>query len=66
MKTRKVTLVLPDDLLNEAQRQTGQGITPTVREGLRLLTRKRAYESVRGYRGKVRIDWNKEVMREDR
>jgi hypothetical protein len=66
MKMRKVTLVLPEALLRSAQKQTGQGITPTVREGLYLLTKKQAYESLRSFRGKVQLEWDKEAMREDR
>lgn len=66
MKTRKVTLVLPESLLEQAQKQTGQGITPTVREGLELLTRRQAYDSVRRFRGKLNLSWDKERMREDR
>ena len=33
--TRKVTVHLPDELLERAQRSTGKGLTDTIREGLK-------------------------------
>jgi len=34
---RKVTVELPEDLLQKAQRSTGKGITATIRQGLELV-----------------------------
>lgn len=36
-KNRKITLEIPRDLLDQAQRSTGEGVTATVRRGLELL-----------------------------
>ena len=34
---RKITVHVPEELLDRAREQTGQGITETVRQGLRLV-----------------------------
>ena len=63
---RKVTVVLPEDLLAEARRATGLGTTPTIRRGLELLAAKRAYDAVRKLRGKVRFSIDLKALRRDR
>lgn len=63
---RKVTVVLPGDLLKKAQLASGQGITPTIRRGLELVAAARAYEAVRQLRGKVRFSIDVESLRKDR
>jgi hypothetical protein len=63
---RKVTVVLPQELLSRAQLSTGQGITPTIRRGLELVAAARAYEEIRKLRGKVRFSIDVKSLREDR
>ena len=64
--SRKVTVVLPKELLSRAQKSTGVGITPTIRKGLELVAAARAYEQLRGLRGRVKFSINLEALREDR
>jgi hypothetical protein len=52
--SQKITVEIPQDLLERAQRVTGEGITATVRRGLELLARAEAYDRLRGMRGRVR------------
>lgn len=67
MKTeRKITVHVPDDLLARAQEQTGQGITETVRQGLRLVAASATYGRLRALRGKVPIAIDLESLRADR
>lgn len=54
--TKKVTVNLPVDVLANAQRLTGLGITPTLIEGLREIEKRSKREALRNLRGKVRID----------
>ena len=54
-KARKITVEVPQDLLDQAQQASGAGITQTVREGLRLLAASQAYARLRQFRGKVRF-----------
>ncbi len=54
--TKKVTVHLPSDTLENAQKITGKGITPTILEGLRELERKAKREALRNLRGKVHVD----------
>jgi len=62
---RKITVQLPEELLEKAQRTTGLGITPTIRRGLELVAAGEVYEKLRRLKGKVKfsIDW--ESLRED-
>ena len=62
----KVTVELPKALLKNAQSETGQGITATIREGLRLLASRRAQRELMAYRGKVKFSINLNELREDR
>jgi hypothetical protein len=66
IKSKKVTVDLPEDLLRRAQRATGEGITATIRTGLQLVSATGAYEQLRRLRGRVRfsVDWRQ--LREDR
>lgn len=62
---RKITVHVPADLLDRAQRSTGQGITETVRQGLRLVAAGETFRRVAKLRGKVKfVDYT--LLREDR
>jgi hypothetical protein len=66
MATRKVTIHLDRDLLRRAQRQTGQGVTATLRQGLELVAASRAYDRLRRLRGKVAFSIDLNALRKDR
>lgn len=63
---KKITVHVSEELLRRAQEATGQGITLTIRRGLELLAAARAYEKLRGLRGRVKLDLDLEQLREDR
>ena len=63
---RKVTVMLPDDLLEQAQKTTGKGVTATIRKGLELVAAREAARKLRKLRGKVRFSIRLETIREDR
>ncbi len=65
-KLKKVTLLLPDKLLRDAQAASGQGITPTVRQGLVLVAASRTYDRLRALRGQVTLSIDVDRLREDR
>jgi hypothetical protein len=50
---RKITVEVPLDLLEKAQRASGTGVTQTVRAGLQLVAASRTYARLRRLRGKV-------------
>jgi hypothetical protein len=54
-RARRITANLPEDLLDDALRVTGKGITETLVAGLRLVRRTRAYEKAMALRGKVHL-----------
>lgn len=63
---RKITLEVPEELLERALAASGEGITQTVRQGLQLVAAGRAYEELRRLRGKVKLGLDLEALREDR
>ena len=52
---RKITVEVPRELLEKAQRASASGITHTVRTGLQLVAASRTYARLRQLRGKVRF-----------
>ena len=52
---RRITVEIPSDLLERAQRASSAGITHTVRTGLQLVAASNAYARLRQMRGKVRF-----------
>jgi hypothetical protein len=53
MALKKVTVSLPTDVLESAQRVTGKGITPTILEGLQELERREKRSALRRLKGRV-------------
>jgi hypothetical protein len=63
---RKITLEVPADLLEKAQRASGTGVTQTVRTGLQLVAASRTYARLRQLRGKVRFSRTPAELKFDR
>jgi len=63
---RKITVEVPSDLLDRAQRASGAGITETIRTGLRLVAASRTYARLRKLRGKVRFSRTSADLKADR
>lgn len=66
MAERKITLQVPEDLLERAQRSSGQGITETVRQGLRLVAASDTFRRVSKLRGTVKFSIDPARLRDDR
>jgi hypothetical protein len=63
---RKITVHVPEDLLKKAQRETGEGVTETVRQGLTLVSARSAYSRLRRMRGTVHLTLDLDDIRKDR
>jgi hypothetical protein len=63
---RKITVEVPEDLLEKAQEASGAGITQTVRTGLQLVAASHAYARLRELRGKVRFSQATDELKADR
>jgi hypothetical protein len=63
---RKITVEIPEDLLEKAQRASGTGVTQTVRAGLQLLAASQAYSQLRQLRGKVKFSRTLAEIKADR
>ena len=65
-QTRKITVEIPEELLEKAQKQSRDGVTATVRQGLELLAAGEAYDQLARLEGKVSFSIDLETMRNDR
>lgn len=63
---RKITVDVPSDLLDRAQSFTGEGITETVRTGLKKLDAERTQQEFRELRGTYKFGVSMDELREDR
>jgi hypothetical protein len=66
VKARKITVEVPAELLEKAQRASGSGITQTVRAGLQLMAASEAYARLLQFRGKVRFSRSVKELKDDR
>jgi len=63
-KIRRVTSNLPADLLEEACRVSGAGVTETLTQGLCLVKRGAALTKASRLRGRLKLDVDLRVSRE--
>jgi hypothetical protein len=63
---RKITVEVPLELLEKAQRASGAGVTQTVRTGLQLVAASQTYSRLRDLRGKVRFSRTLADLKADR
>jgi len=63
---RKITVEVPVELLEKAQRASGASITQTVRTGLQLVAASRTYARLRQLRGKVHFTRTWAELKADR
>jgi hypothetical protein len=63
---RKITVQLPADLVERAQKASGQGLTETIRQGLRLVAAGETFRQVAKLRGTVKFSVDLARLREDR
>ncbi len=63
---RKITIEVPPDLLERAQKASGAGVTQTVRTGLQLVAASETYARLRHLRGKVRFSRAAAELKADR
>ncbi|MEW6324770.1 MAG: hypothetical protein AB1515_05230 [Nitrospirota bacterium] len=65
MGARKLTVEVPDDLLERATAATKEGITPTIRRGLELVAAGGAYAKLRKLKGRVKFSVTVSDLREE-
>ena len=66
MDSRRITANLPADLLEQAMRATGRGITETLVEGLERLKRADAHRRALALKGKIQVVVDLDASRERR
>ncbi len=62
----KITVEVPQDLLEKAQQASGTGVTHTVHAGLQLVAASRTYARVLRLRGKIRFTRTLAELKADR
>ena len=65
MGLKKLTIQVPEELLERATAASGQGITPTISRGLELMAASGAYAKLRRLKGKVKFHIKLAELRED-
>jgi len=63
---KKITVEVPEELLKNAQAQTNEGISQTVRLGLQLLAAAKSFQQLRNMKGKVKFSKTAYQLKEDR
>jgi hypothetical protein len=63
---RKITVEVPEALLEKAKKASGSGTTQTVRAGLQVIAASQAYAKLRKFRGKVRFAHTARELKADR
>jgi hypothetical protein len=63
---RKITVQVPEDVLAKAQAYTGEGVTETVRAGLKKLASMRAQQELLKLRGKVKFSMTSDELKSER
>ncbi|HMI95920.1 MAG TPA: hypothetical protein VK479_05360 [Micropepsaceae bacterium] len=63
---RKITVEVPDEVLESAQAFTGEGVTETVRAALRKLASMQAQRELLTLRGTFKFSIDLDELREDR
>jgi hypothetical protein len=66
MSTQKITVHVDRALLRRARKQTGKGVSGTIRQGLELVAASQAYDQLRALRGKVTFSVGLKALRTDR
>ena len=66
MTARRITANLPSELLEQAMKATGRGITETLIAGLERLRRADAYRKAMTLKGKIQVAVDLETSRERR
>ena len=61
---KRITANLPTELLEQASKITGKGITETLTEGLMMIRRSQAFAKAEALRGKIHLDIDIDESRE--
>lgn len=62
---KKITTIIPEDLIKSAQKVTGQGITQTIKTALQLLSKKESYKEFKALKGTYKSKLDISRLRED-
>ena len=65
-KEKKITVMLPEDLIERALKASGEGLTSTLRRGLEAVAAKGAYQGLLKLRGKFDLGLDYDQVKKDR
>ncbi len=64
-KSKKITILIPLELLQRAQKITGEGITKTIRIALEFLAKKEIFRELSSLKGSYKSKLDLKKLRED-
>lgn len=62
---QKITINLPSSLVGKAIKNTGLGITETLKQGLELINASAFYEEALSKKGKIKFSLSTKALRQD-
>lgn len=63
---KKITAMIPDELMKSAQKVSGAGITQTIKMALELLAKREHYNELKSLKGTYKSQLDLSKLREDR
>jgi len=63
---RKITTLLPADLIDQAQKVSKKNLTETIKMGLRMVAAQKTYQDLLKMQGKVALEVDWQTLKEDR
>lgn len=64
--SKKITVEVPEELLEKAMSQTQTNMTDTIRQGLILLAESSTYKKLKNFKGKGKFEFQWEALKDDR
>ena len=64
--TKKITIEVPEELLEKAMSQIQTNLTETIRQGLTLLAESSTYEKLKSFKGKGKFEFQWNALKEER
>ncbi|HUJ14223.1 MAG TPA: hypothetical protein VL284_10590 [Thermoanaerobaculia bacterium] len=65
-RQKKITVTVPEELIERARKDAHEGISDTVREALELRANQHAWERLARWRGRVKWSVSLSELRKDR
>ena len=62
---KKITAMIPEELMKKAQKVSGEGITKTIKMALEFLAKRETYDQLASLKGSYKSKLNLSKLRDD-